>query len=148
MSVVPAHSSSNLVERLAEFDALRAVPEAERAWLVAHGEHRVHEAGDVLLTPADESQEMIVLLSGLVVVYFGHGAGRRHSAQSKAGSITGLLPFSRLKRPPSNVLVEERTERWRASWDASLRATREATTTTQDALAELGLEPAREEALR
>lgn len=45
-------------------------------------------------------------------------------------------------------VIEERTERWRASWDASLRATREATTTTQDALAELGLEPAREEALR
>ncbi len=45
-------------------------------------------------------------------------------------------------------VIEARTETWRASWDASLRATREATTTTQDARAVLGLEPAREEALR
>lgn len=45
-------------------------------------------------------------------------------------------------------IIEERNATWRASWDASLRAAREATTTTQDARAELGLEPAREEALR
>ena len=45
-------------------------------------------------------------------------------------------------------IVEERTATWRASWNESLRATREATTITQDARAELGLEPAREEALR
>lgn len=45
-------------------------------------------------------------------------------------------------------VVKERFATWRASWDESLRATREATTTTQEARAALGLEPAREEALR
>lgn len=45
-------------------------------------------------------------------------------------------------------VITERTATWRASWDRSLRATREATTTTQNARAALGLEPAREEALR
>ncbi|MCW2920976.1 MAG: hypothetical protein JWL76_850 [Thermoleophilia bacterium] len=45
-------------------------------------------------------------------------------------------------------VVKERFATWRASWDESIRATREATTTTQEALAELGLPPAREEALR
>src|SRR5690606_30975831 len=45
-------------------------------------------------------------------------------------------------------VIEERTATWRESWDASVRATREATTITQDARAVLGLEPAREEALR
>lgn len=45
-------------------------------------------------------------------------------------------------------VVKERMATWRASWDESLRATREATTTTQDARAALGLEPAREEELR
>jgi hypothetical protein len=45
-------------------------------------------------------------------------------------------------------VVKERFATWNASWDESLRATREATTTTQDARAELGLAPAPEEALR
>ncbi len=45
-------------------------------------------------------------------------------------------------------VVEERFSMWEASWDASLRATREATTTVQDARADLGLAPAPEEQLR
>ncbi len=45
-------------------------------------------------------------------------------------------------------VVKERFATWNASWDESLRATREATTTMQAARAELGLDPAIEEALR
>src|SRR5690606_22867937 len=66
--------------------------------------------GTVVLTPEDESQEMIAQLSGRIVVYFGHGGGQRHVAESKGGSLTGLLPFSRLRRPPNYVVVEDTAE--------------------------------------
>jgi signal transduction histidine kinase len=107
-SVAPA--ATELVERLLLFDALRAIPRAEVEWLVLHSDHRFHATGEVLLTPNDEAREMIVQLTGRIAVYFGHGAGRRHVAESRAGSITGLLPFSRLKSPPADVLVEEAAE--------------------------------------
>ena len=62
------------------------------------------------------------------------------------GELTLAIKAQRTEQGDS--VVKERFATWRASWDESLRATREAMTTTQDARAELGLVPAREEALR
>lgn len=100
-------NTEELIERLKSFDAFRGVPDAELDWLATNGEFRHAAAGDVVLGANDESHEMIIQFSGRIVVYYGHGAGRRHVAESKAGSITGLLPFSRLKRPPSDVIAED-----------------------------------------
>jgi len=101
---------ATLVQRLESLKSLQTCPRAELEWLAEHGEFRRYAAGDVVLSTKEESREMIVMFSGRIVVYFGHGAGRRHSAESREGSITGLLPFSRLKSPPSDVLAEEETE--------------------------------------
>jgi signal transduction histidine kinase len=98
---------AELVERMAAFESLRACPRAELEWLVQHGEFRRFASGEIVLPASEESQEMIVQFSGRIVVYFGRGAGQRHAAESRAGSITGLLPFSRLKRPPTDVIAEE-----------------------------------------
>ena len=103
-------SSDALVERMGAFDALRGCPRAELEWLATHGEYRRVESGGVVLAAAEESQEMIVQFSGRIVVHFGRGTGRRHVAESRGGSLTGLLPFSRLKRPPSDVIAEEAAE--------------------------------------
>jgi signal transduction histidine kinase len=99
-----------LVDRLASHKTLAGTPRLELEWLVAHGELRRYAAGEVLLRPNERAVEMIVQLSGLVAVYFGHGTGRVHSMQSRGGSVTGLLPYSRLTSPMSDVLVEEPTE--------------------------------------
>jgi hypothetical protein len=45
-------------------------------------------------------------------------------------------------------VVDERFERWRTSWNDSLRAAREATTIMQDERARVGLQPSLEEAIR
>lgn len=112
MRVIPltAADSAALADRLATHESMRSLPRAELEWLVNHGQFRHYDAGEVMLTPVQPAQEMIVQFSGRIVVYFGHGAGRRHAAESRAGSVTGLLPFSRLKRPPADVLVEEASE--------------------------------------
>ncbi len=51
-------------------------------------------------------------------------------------------------RDLGDSLVEERLELWQRSWQDAYRSTREATTVSQERRAELGLEPAPEEALR
>lgn len=53
-----------------------------------------------------------------------------------------------VSRDLGDTVVEERTDAWQASWQAAYRAARDATTITQARRAELGLEPAAEEALR
>ena len=45
-------------------------------------------------------------------------------------------------------VVDERFDRWRVSWNESLRAAREATTLLQDERARIGLEPSPEESIR
>jgi signal transduction histidine kinase len=109
LTLSPADTAA-LLDRLASHKTLAGAPRHELEWLVAHGELRRYDAGDVLVRPTEQALEMVVQLSGLVVVYFGHGTGRVHSMQSRGGSVTGLLPYSRLTRPMSDVLVEEPTE--------------------------------------
>lgn len=99
-----------LAVRLASYGSMRELPLAERAWLVAHGEYRTYDAGDKVVAVPNEAEELVIVLSGRVVVYFGHGSGRRHAMESLAGSLTGVLPYSRLKRPQWDVLVEEPSE--------------------------------------
>jgi signal transduction histidine kinase len=103
----PPPSAAELADRMATFETLRTCPRAELEWLVQHGEYRQCANGDVVVRATEESQEMIIQFSGRIVVYFGRGTGQRHAAESRAGSVTGLLPFSRLKRPPSDVIVEQ-----------------------------------------
>jgi signal transduction histidine kinase len=99
-----------LVDRLRTYDSMRTLPREEREWLVANGELRLCEAGETLLEASEEPEEFVIVLSGRIVVYIGHGAGRRHAMESTAGSLTGTLPYSRLKRTPNDVLVEATTE--------------------------------------
>jgi signal transduction histidine kinase len=99
-----------LVDRLATHDSMRALPREERQWLVANGELRLYDAGEKVLAAGDEAQELTIVLSGGLAVYFGHGGGRRHVMQSGPGSLTGILPYSRLKQPQWDVMIEAPTE--------------------------------------
>ena len=107
---VPPSGAAALTDRLATLKALRDVPRAEVEWIVAHGEHRAYDSGEVVLTPADEVTEMIVVLTGRIVVYVGQGTGRRHAMASPAGTISGVMPFSRLKRSFTDVIAEENSD--------------------------------------
>jgi len=99
-----------LADRLSTYDSMHMLPREEREWLVANGELRLYDAGETLLEAAKEPQEFVIVLSGRIVVYIGRGAGRRHAMESTAGSLTGTLPYSRLRRSPEDVLVEAPTE--------------------------------------
>jgi signal transduction histidine kinase len=112
MRIIPLTGTepSALADRLATFAPLRDLPRTELEWLVSHGQFRIHDTGEIMLTPSDEANELIVQLSGRIVVYMGESDGRRHPMESRAGSLTGLLPFSRLKHPPRDVICEESAE--------------------------------------
>lgn len=112
MRVIPVNEAEagQLADRLSTYDSMNQLPLAERQWMVSHGEFRQYDAGEKVVAVPDEVQGMVVVLSGRIVVYFGLGGGRRHSMESRPGSLTGALPYSRLKRPQWDVLVEEPTE--------------------------------------
>jgi len=112
MRVVPLAPSdaAALVDRMGTYDSMSALPRQERAWLVSRGELRRYDAGEKVLGAKEEVHEFVIVLAGRIVVYIGHGGGRRHAMESAAGSLTGALPYSRLRRSPDEVLVEAPTE--------------------------------------
>ncbi|HJU74034.1 MAG TPA: ATP-binding protein [Gemmatimonadaceae bacterium] len=105
-----ADSSTDLVDRLAQLKTLQGVPRSELDWLVANGELRRFEAGDLLARKDEQVIDMFLLLSGRISAIVDRGTGRLHSLDSEAGDASGVLPFSRLGRSPVFVRAVEPTE--------------------------------------
>jgi signal transduction histidine kinase len=81
-------------------------------WLVANGELRRFEPGDLLAQKDGPLDEMFILLSGRTSVTVDRGTGRLHSLDSLPGDITGRLPFSRMTRATVGARAVEPTEVW------------------------------------
>jgi signal transduction histidine kinase len=131
VEITPAEAAT-LVERLADVEGLRSAPRAEREWMVAHGELRRYDQGEIMVRKSEAATEMVVLLTGRVAVYFDHGAGRRHLLESRAGTVSGVLPYSRLGRPPGDVVVQEPLEVLAIHRDQLQGLTRECPTITTE----------------
>ena len=108
---------AEMMRRLREHRTLGAAPEAELAWLAAHGELRVYEAGTLFVsaTQADGSsyaaaEGLHVVFSGHLAIYVDRGEGRHKVLEWRSGDVSGLLPYSRMKSSPGDVIFEERTE--------------------------------------
>ena len=53
---------------------------------------------------------MFLVLSGKLAMYLARGGERRKAMEWTAGDVTGLLPYSRMKTPPGDVVAEEFSE--------------------------------------
>jgi signal transduction histidine kinase len=102
--------TADLIERLAQHRALAGAPVSELEWLVSHGEMLHLEVGDVLTSKSGPVRGMFIVLSGHLTIYVDRGAGPIKVMEWHAGDVTGLLPYSRLVSPPSDVRAEEPTE--------------------------------------
>lgn len=100
----------DLVRRLSEHKMLETVPREELEWLASHGTLRTLKPGDVLSTKGEPVSGLFVILSGHISIYVDRGAGRNKLLEWRAGDISGMLPYSRLVRPPGNSLAEEPSE--------------------------------------
>ena len=102
--------ASDLVDRLTTHKTLSVAPRAELEWLVANSQFRHYEVGTILAPKSGTASEMFTLLAGRIAVHFEHGTGRRHVMESRAGGVTGVLPFSRIGAPLGDAVVEEAAE--------------------------------------
>jgi len=87
-----------MLELFSQFDNLPDKAETE-AWLLAHGEVRQVRTGELLMKEGDPTDHLTLVLSGQIELMLVHQSDRRMHLQAvmEAGSITGLLPYSRLK---------------------------------------------------
>jgi signal transduction histidine kinase len=89
----PAEEIAAAVERIGP---LHGLPFEDRLWLARHGEEFMANAGDVLFEEGAPAVNMILILKGEIHVRRQHG-GPMALFIGRAGQMTGLLPFSRMK---------------------------------------------------
>ena len=68
----------------------------DRLWLARHGEEMVADQGEILFEEGTPADRMILILKGEIHVQRQHG-GPMALFIGRAGQMTGLLPFSRMK---------------------------------------------------
>lgn len=116
---------TDLVERLARHKTLGSAPREELEWLVAHGTLRRLEAGTLLAQRGNPVTAMNVILSGRVALFVDRGAGPHKMVEWREGDVTGMLPYSRLVKPPGDAIVQESMEYLSVARDQLQEMTRE-----------------------
>jgi signal transduction histidine kinase len=89
----PAETIAAAIERIGP---LQGLPFEERLWLARHGEEVVAQPGDILFEEAAPADRMLLILKGEIHVRRNRG-GPMELFIGRAGQMTGLLPFSRMK---------------------------------------------------
>ena len=75
---------------------LHGLPLEDRLWLARQGQEFTANAGDVLFEEGSAAVNMILILKGEIHVRRQHG-GPMALFIGRAGQMTGVLPFSRMK---------------------------------------------------
>jgi signal transduction histidine kinase len=111
-------SATDLVDRLAAHKTLGAAPREELAWLAAHGSLRHLAAGEVMSPRDTQISNLYVVLEGRIAIHVDRGAGRHKVMEWRAGDVTGILPYSRLRNPPGDNAAQEPSEVFAVPRDA------------------------------
>jgi signal transduction histidine kinase len=108
--MIPIHAMAPappIIDQLLSHRTLGGVPRPELDWLVAHGHPLEIPAGGLLTAKDGVVLGMYIVLTGRLSIHVDRGAGPRRVMEWHAGDVTGLLPYSRLKAPPADVMAEE-----------------------------------------
>ncbi len=103
-------TSMDLIDRLAEHKALGSAPREELAWLAQHGKLRHLDAGEILSHKGEQVEGLYVVLTGHITLSVDRPTGRQKAIEWRAGELSGIMPYSRLKTPPGDAIAEEPTE--------------------------------------
>ena len=90
--------------------------------MAAHGFVRHFEVGELVVASDMPVEGLYIVLSGHFAIYVDRGDGRHKVMEWRGGDVSGLLPYSRMKSSPGDVVAEEPTGRADGSEGAPPRA--------------------------
>lgn len=102
--------SLSLIDRLIAHRTIGGAPREELEWVAAHGRIRQLAAGELLSSRQRPVEGLHIVLSGVINIHVDRGAGSRRVMEWRAGDVTGVLPYSRLQKPPGDAVVDEAAE--------------------------------------
>ena len=99
-----------LVDRLAAHRVLGAAPRAQLAWLAERSEMRHYAAGELIEHAGDPIDALWVVLEGHLDIRVQRGGGLRRVMEWRGGDLSGVLPFSRMRKTPGDTRAIAATE--------------------------------------
>ena len=95
---------------LRNVSVLAEVPERELQWILDHGTLESYKEGDFLFKKGDPANHLYILMKGGLLFYIEQNGQRRDVGEATEGTITGLLPYSRLTTATGNGVVTKDIE--------------------------------------
>lgn len=93
-------------DELRKVIAFNDLPEEHLQWVIEHSTYHEYEDGELVGKTGDPADSMIILIEGKADFYMdinGKLVFYQHfSNDSESGGVTGLLPYSRMKKYPGN----------------------------------------------
>lgn len=103
-------TTKELVDRLSAHRTIGTAPLEELTWIATHGTLRQFQPGEIVVRHTEVVDGLYILLSGRMSLWVNRGARYRKTMEWEGGDVTGLLPYSRLLKPPGETIVDEQIE--------------------------------------
>lgn len=103
-------TTDELVDRLSHHTTIGKAPREELLWIATHGVLRNYQVGEIVSAHTRPVEGMYIILSGRISIRVDRGSGLERVMEWRAGEVTGILPYSRLRNPPGDTVVEEPLE--------------------------------------
>ncbi len=116
MKIASVDRKEALVEALRKVTPLHGLTDQEYLWFAEHGVESFADSGVTLFEEGAPATSMTIVLRGEIQVRRDHGVGALFIG--RAGHITGLLPFSRMKQYGGKGYTVGPT--WALTYDRSL----------------------------
>ncbi len=91
---------ASLARQLRAISAFSDLPEEDLLWLASRMELVHYKPGDIVVTEGSPADRLIVVLEGEASIQRENAAGDGRTYSMRAGSVTGMLPYSRLTHFP------------------------------------------------
>ena len=102
--------NKNMIDRLESLPSLKQIPRHELTWLIEHGNFEIYEPG-LIASKGTRIENLWIILEGHISVHIDRGVGPKVvNTELHRGSVTGMLPYSRLLSTPGDTYSDERTE--------------------------------------
>ncbi len=93
-------STPELLEQLKQVPAFKDLDDDQLSWFLDHAVEHRYKPGEIIGREGDEAREMVVMLSGELQARTEGPQGDGRTFTLGPGSVTGYLPFSRMKTYP------------------------------------------------
>lgn len=89
---------ANLLDQLQAFEVFQSIDLAALQWLIDRSDYVHYQKGETMFKPGDTIDHMQIIMQGSYHAWLTQNKDQRDLGTWGAGFVTGLLPFSRMKK--------------------------------------------------